>query len=223
MNCLRNLLKILVLTILLACTYTYSVLADVILPGQSPVEYCFQIANINKYPNYIFVASIGVPWKPNSRDNRIVRQNECLSLKYIAEAEIYAVTKNQVKPEDIITNNQGEKFKNFNSQKLTLIPTTNKIHNLRALPTEYGVKKVVDILEIVAIQPTSLDLRFKEVVYTFNQDNSETKIYQTQHERPLPSLKQSVSFLNLTIPGFSIIGMMLVYRNLKGFRKRNLS
>jgi hypothetical protein len=223
MKHLPNLLKILVLTVLLAFINSPFVLADVLVPGQSPVEYCFQIINVNKYPNYLFVASIGVPWKHDSRDNRIIRQRKCLGLEYVQEADIFAIKKSQVKSNDIITDKEGEKLKSLNSHKFTLIPTTKKIHNLRTLPSEYGVKKVVDSLEIVAIQPKSLDLRFKEVVFTFNQGKSETKAYQTQDKRPLPSLKQSFNLLNLTIPGFSIIGAILVYRNSKNLRNRNLS
>ncbi|MGH1397205.1 MAG: hypothetical protein ACRAVC_24685, partial [Trichormus sp.] len=121
----------------------------------------------------------------------------------------------------IIKNQAGESLKDFNSKKSLLIPTKNSIYSLRLLPDRYGVKQVADVLEIVVITPKSLELKYKEVIYTSQKGNSEIKAYQSQNNRPLPSLGKQINFLNFIIPGISIVSMMLVYRTSKLFRKRN--
>jgi hypothetical protein len=196
--------------------------ADVLPPGESPVSYCFQVANLNKYPNHLLIAHIKSQNPSLPTYNRILKQGKCLELNgYREYSDIYAIKKSQVKSQEIIKSQAGESLKDFNSKKSLLIPTKNSIYSLRLLPDRYGVKQVADVLEIVGITPKSLELKYKEVIYTSQKGNSESKAYQSQNNRPLPSLSQKVNFLNFIIPGISIVSMMLVYRTSKLFRKPN--
>lgn len=209
----KNKLKIIGLGTLLACIQLPAAWADVITPGQSPVDYCFQIANINKYPNYYLIAHIGSANPSNPTYNKIIKQDKCLGLNgYREYSNVYAIKKSDVKSQDIITNQQGQSLIKFDSKKSKLIPAKNEISPLRTLPDQYGVEQVTDVLEIVSIKQKSLDLRYKEVIYTSQQGKSEIKAYQTQNNRPLPSGRNGLNLLNLIIPGLSLTGIMLVYR-----------
>ncbi|HIK07964.1 MAG TPA: hypothetical protein IGS40_25300 [Trichormus sp. M33_DOE_039] len=222
MKYLKSTLKILVLLNCITYLQVPAAWADVLPPGESPVSYCFQLANLNKYPNYLLIAHIKSQNPSVPTYNRILKQDKCLELNgYREYSDIYAIKKSQVKSQDIIKSKEGESIKNLNSKKSLLIPTKKSIYSQRLLPDRYGVKQVNDILEIVAIAPKSFDLKYKEVIYTFQQGNSEKKTYQTQDKRPLPSVGTKFNFLNLIIPSLSIVGMMLVYQKSKLFKNQN--
>ncbi|MBC1265720.1 hypothetical protein GNF07_01370, partial [Trichormus variabilis FSR] len=136
--------------------------------------------------------------------NRILQSGKCLGLNgYREYSDVYAIKKSLLKFQDIVKSEEGESIKDLNSKKALLIPAKNSIKSLRLLPDRYGIKEVADVLEIVAIAPKSLDLKYKEVVYTSKQGNSETKAYQVQDTRPLPSWSKTLNWFNLIIPGIS--------------------
>jgi hypothetical protein len=234
MKHIKKIIVILVLSILLVSTYTPAASADLIRPGMNGThrphhrptpkpsffEYCFEIININDYPDYWLVEINRWGNQSDSLDNRIIKQDECVApIKRGNQASIYAVRKSEVESNDIVTSDRGTKLKDFNLHKFKLIPATNTINPPHE---EYGIEKVVDVLKIISIQTKSLDLNFQKVIYTFEHRQPPViQLYQKQDERPSPLSfnNEPRNFLNLLIPGFSIIGMMLVYRKSKHFRK----
>jgi hypothetical protein len=222
MKSLKDILKILVAVTLINYIQLPVAWADVLPPGESPVNYCFQIANLDKYPNYLLIAHIKSQNPNLPTSNRILQSGKCFGLNgYREYSDIYAIKKSLLKSQDIVKSEEGESIKDLNSKKALLIPAKNSIISLRLLPDRYGIKEVADVLEIVAIAPKSLDLRYKEVVYTSKQGNSETKAYQVQDTRPLPSFSKKLNLFNLIIPGISLTGMMMVYQKLKSDKKQN--
>jgi len=94
----KKIIVILVLSILLVCTYTPVASADVIPYGQGhnwfgrtfspqPIpqpkrsffEYCFEIINVNDYPDYLLVETNKWGNQSDSLDNRIIKQDECVA------------------------------------------------------------------------------------------------------------------------------------------------
>ncbi|UKO97380.1 hypothetical protein [Nostoc sp. UHCC 0870] len=222
MKFLKNILKISILLTFITYIQLPPAWADVLPPGESPVSYCFQVANLNKYSNYLLIAQISSQNPSLPTYNRILKQGKCLELNgYREYSDIYAIKKTQLKSGDIIESKDGASIKNLNSKKSLLIPSTNSISSLRLLPDRYGVKEVADILEIVAITPKSLELKYKEVIYNSQIGDSEVKAYQAQDKRPLPSFGNQLNLLNLIIPGISIVGIMLVFRKTKNFKGQN--
>ncbi|MEA5567918.1 hypothetical protein [Anabaena sp. UHCC 0399] len=222
MKSLKNIVKISILLTFITHIQSPPAWADVLPPGESPVSYCFQIANLNKYSNYLLIAQIKSQNPSLPTYNRIIKQGKCLELNgYREYSDIYAIEKSQVKSQDILESNGDESIKDWDSKASLLIHSKNSISSLRLLPDRYGVKKVSDILEIVAITPKFIELKYKEVIYTSQLDTSEIKAYQAQDKRPLPSFNHQVNFLNLIIPGLSIVGMMLVYKKSKIFRNQS--
>ncbi|BAZ02717.1 hypothetical protein NIES37_67300 [Tolypothrix tenuis PCC 7101] len=222
MKSMKDILKILVTVTLINNIHVPVAWADVLPPGESPVNYCFKIANIDKYPKYFLIAHVKSQNPNLPTSNRILRSGKCLGLNgYREYSDIYAIKKTLLKSQDIVKSEEGESIKDLNSKKALLIPAKNSITSLRLLPDRYGIKEVADVLEIVAIAPKSLDLRYKEVVYTSKQGNSETKAYQVQDTRPLPSLSKNLNWFNLIIPGISLVGITMVYKKIKFGNKQN--
>ncbi|WP_414756220.1 hypothetical protein [Anabaena sp. CCY 9910] len=222
MKSLKDILKILVTVTLINYIQLPVAWADVLSPGESPVSYCFKIANLDKYPNYLLIAHIKSQNPNLPTYNRILQSGKCLGLNgYREYSDVYAIKKSLLKFQDIVKSEEGESIKDLNSKKALLIPAKNSIKSLRLLPDRYGIKEVADVLEIVAIAPKSLDLKYKEVVYTSKQGNSETKAYQVQDTRPLPSWSKTLNWFNLIILGISLVGIMMAYKKLKFDNKQN--
>lgn len=218
----KDILKILVTVTLINYIQLPVAWADVLPPGESPVNYCFQITNLDKYPNYFLIAYIKSQNPNLPTYNRILQSGKCLGLNgYREYSDIYAIKKALLKSQDIVKSEEGEAIKDLNSKKALLIPAKTSITSLRLLPDKYGIKEVADVLEIVAIAPKSLDLRYKEVVYTSKEGNSETKAYQVQDTRPLPSFSNKLNLFNLIIPGISLVGITMVYKKLKFDKTQN--
>ncbi len=222
MKSLKDILKILATVTLINYIQLPIAWADVLPPGESPVNHCFKIANLDKYPNYFLIAHVKSQNPNLPTYNRILQSGKCLGLNgYREYSDVYAIKKSLLKSQDIIKSKEGESIKNLNSKKALLVSAKNSITSVRLLPDRYGVKAVADVLEIVAIAPKSLDLRYKEVVYTSKLGNSETKAYQVQDTRPLPSFSNKLNLFNLIIPGISLAGMVMVYQKGKSDKKQN--
>ncbi|AKG21590.1 hypothetical protein [Calothrix sp. 336/3] len=220
MKVLKDIPKILATVTLINYIQLPVAWADVLPPGESPVNYCFKIANLDKYPNYFLIAHVKSENPNLPTYNRILQSGKCLGLNgYREYSDIYAIKKSLLKSQDITKAKEGQYIKDWNSKKSLLVPAKNSITSLRLLPGRYGVKEVADVLEIVAIAPKSLDLKYKEVVYTSNLGNSETKAYQVQDKRPLPSL--ILNWFNLIIPGISLAGIMMVYKKIQLAKKQS--
>jgi hypothetical protein len=215
MGYLKNTCLVLLLSLFFACITLSSASSDVLSPGESPVSYCFQINNVNQYPNYLLVAQVKSQNSSISSYNRILRQNKCLDLNgYREYSEIFAIAKNQVKSQEIVKVKQGEEIKNFNKKKSFLIPAKNIINSVKTFDEKYSVDKIADVLEITAIKPKSVGLKYKQVIYTFKNGKTETKTYRLQNLRPTPSAGMS-NILNFVFPGLSIFGILLVWKKLR--------
>ncbi|MBD2253742.1 hypothetical protein [Nostoc parmelioides] len=222
MKFLENIFKILITVTLINYMRLPVALADVITPGESRVNYCFKITNPDKYPNYLLIAHIKSQNPNLPTYNRILQSGKCLGLNgYREYSDIYAIKKSLLKSQEIVKSEEGESIKDLNSKKSLLIPANNSITSLRLLPDIYGIKEVADVLEIVEIAPTSLDLKYKAVVYTSQLGTSETKAYQVQDTRPLPSLLNHLNLLKLIISAISLAGIIMVYKKLKFDKKHS--
>ncbi len=201
----KNILPICVLGLLITLLPASDALADVVPPDEVRVSYCYGVANINKYPNYLFIARVksANPSLPGS--NRVLKQGKCLGLNgYMEYSEVYALKKYDVKPQEIVKTKEGEELKNFDTKKSKLIPHNKQISPVRLMPQKYQVSEVADIFEITGINSKSLNLKNKEVVYTYNDKTSERKVYTRQSVRPEPRSK--TGYLNWVIIAVSSIG-----------------
>ena len=161
--CKQNLISIFPLLFLLTCLKSSVAKADVLIPGEEFVDYCFKITNINKYPDYLIVALVKSENPSLPHSNQVVKSDECVGLYgYREYSEVYALKKSDVNlKEDIIKSKyrKVEELKNFDSKKAKLIPATNKIYPVRSAPVFFQVEEVIGIYEITDINAKSLVLR----------------------------------------------------------------
>jgi hypothetical protein len=198
----------------ITCFQSPAVWADAIITGESPVSYCFQIANLDEYPNYLLIAHVQSENSNLPTRNRIFEPDKCLRLYgYREYSDVYAIKKSLVKPPEIITSDDGDKeLQDFNAKKAQLLPAAISIKSIRTMSEIYGVKEVADVLEVEKITDKFLYLRYKEVVYTSILGTLEKRTYDNQ--RPLP-----FNFLLL----FMIMLIVLMTSILLIYKKNNFS
>ena len=135
--------------------------ADVLVPGEEFVDYCFKITNIDKYPDYLIVALVKSQNPSLPHSNQVVNKSECVGLNgYREYSEVYALKKSDVNVEDIIKSEyrKVEELKDFESKKAKLIPAKNKIYSVRSVPVFFQIESVIGIYEITGINDKSLIL-----------------------------------------------------------------
>lgn len=197
--------NILFLVLLFALSYQPIARADVIPPDEKPVTYCFEVANIDKYPNYFLVANIKSANPSLAGNNKILQKGKCLGLNgYREYSEIFAIKKSDVKPTEIVKTNQEQAIKNFDSKKTKLIPSKLVVYSVRTFPGRYQAANIGDVLEIASINQKELKLRNKEVIYTFTNKKSEKIKYQKQGQRPLPKTSRGALLI------FGLFGISLM-------------
>jgi hypothetical protein len=212
-----NTFKILIIPTTIACSLFPAVRADVLIPNTSRVNYCFEIANTNKYPNYLFVANITSPTSDKSLYNRIIESGKCYPIDgYRPSAQIYAIPKKLVKPQEIVTLKKQKSIPNFDQKKSAFIASDDPINPLEVLEDRYNVVAVKDVLEIVTISPKSLKLKYREVAYTSKQGKVSRRPYQNQNERPSPGFGNlKLNLIYLLASFLALTGMTIVYRKSK--------
>ncbi len=204
----KSLIPLLPFGILLALLKPSLARADVLPPGESPVSYCFEINNISKHSDYLFVAHIKSQNPTLPQSNRIIKPGECLELNgYRLYGQVFAVKKSDIDVnKDIITNPSGEAFKDFEGKKNNFIAAENSIYPPRTMRDIYQVEKVADTLEVANINDKYLSLKSKSVTYTYKNGESETKDYINQKKAPEPSIKNTTFLWYIPILGISLIG-----------------
>ncbi|MEO1373556.1 MAG: hypothetical protein AAFW70_04350 [Cyanobacteria bacterium J06635_10] len=135
--------------------------ADVLIPGEEFVDYCFKITNIDKYPDYLIVALVKSQNPSLPQSNQVLKSGECVGLNgYREYSEVYALKKSDINVEDIIKSEyrKVEELKDFESKKAKLIPAKNKIYSVRSVPVFFQIESVIGIYEITGINDKSLTL-----------------------------------------------------------------
>lgn len=147
----------LLLSLVLSLGLSLPARADVLTPGYTKVYACFKIDNLNKYPQYLFIAVVRSvnPTLPGS--HRILKPNLCFGDRgYRMYSQVYALPKSAVKPGEIL----AEQLKNFDEKDRRLIPSKLQIEHSRYVAAIF-VGDITDVLEIVSISNNNLELREK--------------------------------------------------------------
>ncbi|MEG4857571.1 hypothetical protein QUB75_07145 [Microcoleus sp. K1-B6] len=149
----------LLLSLVLSLGLSLPARADVLTPGYTKVYACFKIDNLNKYPQYLFIAVVRSvnrnPTLPYS--HRILKPNLCFGDRgYRMYSQVYALPKSAVKPGEIL----AEQLKKFDEKDRRLIPSKLQIEHSRSVAAIF-VGDITDVLEIVSISNNNLELREK--------------------------------------------------------------
>jgi len=123
--------------------------ADIILPGEKSVSYCFQIENIFEYPDYAFYLEL-----PLSVDSERITQGECKTFYKFERPRIYAIA-------------PGGKA----------IYSNLEISSVYMVAENDPVDAVQDIFVVNGITDESLNLTKDRVIYTYEDGSKEIVSY----------------------------------------------
>lgn len=153
--------KIILLFITLLFLVPSIVFADVIMPGEKAVSYCFEISNINDFPNYTF--KLELPLAGHSEE---ILVGECKRFYKHEYPSIFAV----------------DQDKNYYYSSL-------KIQSISTVPINDPREKVQDVFTIMSIEGNNLKLEKTKVVYYYTDGTNEDVVYQDENIRPEPTQK----------------------------------
>jgi len=189
--------------------------ADLIVPGQKSVSYCFEISNMADFPDYSFLTSItyqGSYEGANITKRVVIKSGECVVLYGIYTGyppEIYAIKTADMSKENI--DSQSNPY---------VIPSG--LHMMRGIYTLIDTdptKSIKDYLEIVSITSDKFEIAKSKVLYTYEDGTTEEKTYTDQNVRPAPSRAPIIPlsthellYLGVPAAALMIISIILVLR-----------
>lgn len=183
--------------------------ADLIMPGQKVVSYCFQIANMADYPDYVFLMNLAQP----VGGHQVIQQGQCVSFYKLARPVIYAIKKTDFNPAEIpdgTRDKAGEKAYFDTNPKL--LRSDVSISNLNTVDEKDPRKEAKDILRIDGIGGQTLTMHKESVQYTYENGASETLPYTQQEVRPEPKSVPAPWYLYgfIAVPVLAAVGIGLI-------------
>ncbi len=200
--------------ILLVCSSSVS--ADIVPLGYKYVSYCFEISNIDDFPDYTFIAS---PVFVNS-EYKVIKKNECVGFYKLCSPRVYAIKNSNFYrlQQDMqmrrTRSNMSEYEKYMKSflQSSNATPSNIKIYSQDQVFFLSPLDKIVEVFRIKNLTDSKLELIKSKVIYTYTDGNTEEKAYISQNIRPRPS-RQSILPLVLTIIIEFIILFIFIKKN----------
>lgn len=213
---MKKILILAVVSFLFSALFGSFVSADSIMPGFKSVKYCFQIENMDDYPEYAFI--LGFETQP-IQDRRLILSGECVGFYKYASPTVYAVRKELVNSSYFNLSEQDRAYL-FSKEGNPLdaieevIPSGITLEHFGTVRDDNPVKEVVDVLAIRSVDDNRLDLRKSKIIYTYTDGSSEEKPYELQSKTPEPTRKSNsyLFFIILPIIAFAIIIITLVKR-----------
>ncbi|GAB3986851.1 hypothetical protein GCM10028807_05140 [Spirosoma daeguense] len=203
----------LILANVVACAW-----ADVIPNGQRSVSYCFRLANINQYPEYVFIVYYPFP-TPNYS---VIKPSDCAHFYHLSRPVICAITKDHFCEDSLRMyqqardRNDRNKLQHYFESNASMIRSNVKIRAVSTRSKTDPVKAIEDVLTIKKVSATTLQITYDNVVYTYDDGTTEKRPYIQQDIRPAPTMKPRAASSKasivgeewLVVGGLSIIGLL---------------
>jgi hypothetical protein len=207
---MRNKIIILFAFVLVFSVFPQAVSADLIIPGTKSVNWCYEISNINDYPNYVFVFN-----EERVTGYRVINQEDCFSFYKIGLGSIYAIPKTEFNESEL-----NREFFEENNPKL--IKSNIQLNAFGSVQENDPLQKAVITLDILLLSESSFDIQKSKVTYTYTDGTSEEKVFQSQEIMPKPSKTAILPwwfakfwYVVLPILAIILIGIILLVRRLK--------
>lgn len=195
---------IILLTLALFCQ---AVSADVIIPGTKSVDWCYEISNINDYPDYVLVFH-----DERAKDYGMINQGDCFSFYKIGLTRIYAIKKAEF--------NEGELNRDFfeeNNSKL--IRSNIQLNAFSPVQENDPLQKAAITLDIQSLSENNFEIKKSKITYTYTDGTTEEKVFQSQEVIPdrskiaiLPWWFARFWHIILPIAAIAIIGIIIFIR-----------
>lgn len=155
--------------------------ADAIPPGKKGVEYCFEVANLDAYPDYVFLAYFGQP----VGGHVVIAPGQCVHFYKFSRPALYAAARAGFDTAAIPGDRAAERA--YFADTAGLIPSDVTIQPVSLVDQDDPVSAVVDVLRVTALDGRALAIEKAAVRYTFVDGTTEELPYQTQDARPAPT------------------------------------
>lgn len=206
---MTNRLIILFALIVVFSVFPQTVLADLIMPGMKSVSWCYEISNVNDYPDHVFVFN-----EERVTGHGIINQGDCFSFYKIGLTSIYTIKKTEFNENEL----NGEFFEGSNPK---LIKSNLQLNAFGSVQENDPLQKAVITLDIISLSQNNLDIQKSKVTYTYTDGTSEEKVFQTQ-DIPEPSRTAILPwwfakfwYIIMPIVAIVLIGIILLLRRLK--------
>ena len=184
------------------CAPAPAVRADSIAVGIRPVDYCLTVANIDQFPDYVFLVQVD-PVGGWSR----VAQGDCLDSVYkVASARFYAIRAESFDPVAFAAIRDRAAAERYFSTTPGMLASSRTFSYLNRVDTLDPRAAIVDVLRVVSVGPDALDIAPESVRYTYRGGRIETLPYQTVNERPAPARVPSWYFT--LVPAAGLLGII---------------
>jgi len=207
---MRNKLIILFAFVLIFSVFPQAVSADLIMPGTKSVNWCYEISNINDYPDYIFVFN-----EERVTGHKVINQGDCFSFYKIGLTSIYVIPKAEFNESEL-----NREFFEENNPKL--IKSNIQLNAFGSVQENDPLQKAVITLDIESLSESSFDVQKSKVTYTYTDGTSEEEVFQSQEIMPEPSKTAIMPwwfakfwYIILPILAIILIGIILLIRRLK--------
>lgn len=177
--------------------------ADIIMPGQKSISYCFEIANISEFPDYAFIVSFAEP----IGGHQMIEQGKCVQFYKLARPVIYAAPKAGFSPSEIPADKAAEK--SYFDTNPKLLKSSVQISNPGTVDEKDPRSEAVDVLRVVGMSGRTLDIKKESVRYVYTNGARETLPYMSQDERPEPKAIPAPWYLYglIAVPVLAAIGL----------------
>ena len=190
--------------------FPQAVSADLIIPGTKSVDWCYEISNINDYPNYIFVFN-----EELLTGHRIINQGDCFNFYKNGLTSIYAIKKTEFNENEL-----NRKFFEENNSKL--IKSNIQLNAFGSVQENDSLQKAVITLDILSLSKNNFDIQKSKITYIYTDGTSREKIFQSQETIP-ESSKTAILlwwfvklwYVILPIVAIVLIGIIFLIRRLK--------
>ncbi|MEA3292995.1 MAG: hypothetical protein U9P88_00760 [Patescibacteria group bacterium] len=174
------------------------------------MNWCYEISNINDYPNYVFVFN-----EKRATGHKVISQRDCFSFYKNGLTSIYAIPKEEFNESEL-----NREFFEGNNPKL--IKSNIQLNGFGLVQENDPLQKAVITLDIQSLSENSFDIQKSKVTYTFTDGTSEEKVFQSQEIMPEPSKTAILPwwfakfwYVILPIVAVFLIGIILLIRRLK--------
>ena len=171
-----------IIAVVLSIMISPLVLADVIVPGTKSVSWCYEISNVDDYPDYVFVYN-----EERVSGHGVISNDDCFSFYKNGLTSVYAIKKIEFDETEL-----NREF--FTDDNPKLINSDIQLNAYGLVDENDPLEKVVTTLQINSMSGNELDIQKSEITFTYNDGTSEVETFQSQDITPEPSKKAIIPF-----------------------------